>query len=250
MRRSNGDLPRLTGKWLCDGVPHVGWSCVEVRESNTYCEMCEVTLITYAHVMRHDRYPGELECGCVCAGFMTEDVAAEQRRELLYKWQRSLLAERTSVKKLRRKHWHSVRYRDYVAAWSYFDRRTDSSVHFLEEFKVLVSEEPDGWHYHLHTRFSRLKSGAYATDLHAATGAIARAEMLMNDPQWLAAECEAEAERRAAYAAEQKAYEVRWAMDRARESGRDDLGAAIQAGRLSPWDAVRRLKNERGPADA
>jgi hypothetical protein len=249
MRRSNGkNVPRLSGKWLRTDIPHVGWSCVEVRESNGYCSMCEITPIVYAHVMRHDRYPGELECGCVCAGFMAEDVAAEQRRELLYKWQRQLLAEARPVEKLRRKHWHSVRYRDYVAAWSYFDRRTDSSVCFLEEFKVLVSEEPDGFHYRLYTPSSRwnlLKSAAYASDLHAATVGIGRAEMLMGDPQWLAAECEAAVERWAAYEAERKAHEVRWAMARAREAEREDLCAAIQAGRLSPWDAVRQLKSER-----
>jgi len=73
-----------TGKWREPGVPHKGWSCVEVEDLETpsmTCEMCETTEIRYAHHMTHPEYAGTLRCGCICAGHLEEDLAGARSRE-------------------------------------------------------------------------------------------------------------------------------------------------------------------------
>jgi len=101
--------PRQTGKWLRADIPHTGWRSIEINDSGSMCEMCEVTPITYAHIMQHEHYPLPLECGCVCAGYMTDDPAAEQLREVIYKWRRLQLLHRTPIEKLRRQGWSTTR---------------------------------------------------------------------------------------------------------------------------------------------
>lgn len=81
MARDEVEAPRKTGKWLRGDVPHTDWRCVEIEERPGTCEMCEVTKIVYAHRMTHEGYPLWLDCGCICAGFMTEDPATENLRE-------------------------------------------------------------------------------------------------------------------------------------------------------------------------
>lgn len=70
-----------TGKWIEPGVPHKGWQCTGIEdlgEPAATCEMCEVMPIRYVHTMAHDDYPGELGCGCICAGHMEEDPVGAQ----------------------------------------------------------------------------------------------------------------------------------------------------------------------------
>jgi hypothetical protein len=43
--------------------------------------MCEVQQIRYVHFMKHPSLPDELEVGCVCAGWMEEDMQAAKSRE-------------------------------------------------------------------------------------------------------------------------------------------------------------------------
>ena len=80
-------IERLWGKWGTPGVPHKGWQCIDAhdlgpdREGWQKCEMCEAMDIRYVHVMRHANYPGELGCGCVCAGNMEQDLQAARYRE-------------------------------------------------------------------------------------------------------------------------------------------------------------------------
>lgn len=72
------------GKWSVAGVPHKGWSCVEMDDLGSptcTCEMCEIATVRYVHVMRHPEYPLELRCGCVCAGRMEEDKKGAKERE-------------------------------------------------------------------------------------------------------------------------------------------------------------------------
>lgn len=72
------------GKWSQAGVPHRGWICVNVEDlgaPDTMCEMCERQEIRYVHYMTHPNYPGELACGCICAGYMEEDHEGAKRRE-------------------------------------------------------------------------------------------------------------------------------------------------------------------------
>jgi hypothetical protein len=74
----------MSGKWQLEGVPHRGWSCVDVEdlgEPSMVCEMCETQAIRYVHHMEHPDYPDVLECGCICAGHMEGDYARAHDRE-------------------------------------------------------------------------------------------------------------------------------------------------------------------------
>jgi len=73
-----------TGKWALPGVPHRGWTCVDMEdlgEPDEICEMCEVTEIRYVHLMEHDEYPDTLRCGCICASHMEGDYVGPRLRE-------------------------------------------------------------------------------------------------------------------------------------------------------------------------
>jgi hypothetical protein len=79
---------RPTGKWTEYGVPQRGWSCVsvyDVEEPTHVCEMCEVQLVRFVHVMRHPDYPEGLDVGCVCAGHMEGDYRGARLREQQFK---------------------------------------------------------------------------------------------------------------------------------------------------------------------
>ncbi len=81
-------MPSGTGKWAEHGVPHKGWTCVDMEdllEPIEICEMCEAQEIRYVHTMAHPDYPEELRCGCICAGHMEESIANSERREATLK---------------------------------------------------------------------------------------------------------------------------------------------------------------------
>ena len=72
------------GKWSVAGVPHKGWTCVDIEDlgsPSAECEMCESQTIRYVHHMEHPDYPEVLQVGCVCAGHMEGDLAASRARE-------------------------------------------------------------------------------------------------------------------------------------------------------------------------
>lgn len=72
------------GKWSAPGVPHKGWTCVDIEdlgEPLAECEMCESQTIRYVHHMEHPEYPDVLQVGCVCAGHMEGNLAASRARE-------------------------------------------------------------------------------------------------------------------------------------------------------------------------
>jgi hypothetical protein len=72
------------GRWSRPGVPHRGWSCVDVEdlgEPNEICEMCEQAEVRYVHVMQHAEWEGELRVGCICAGRMEQDYKRAVERE-------------------------------------------------------------------------------------------------------------------------------------------------------------------------
>jgi hypothetical protein len=80
-------VARRWGKWSDPGVPHKGWSRIDTadlgsdQDNRRKCEMCEAMDIRYVHVMTHPDYDGELECGCVCAGHMEDDLQLARHRE-------------------------------------------------------------------------------------------------------------------------------------------------------------------------
>lgn len=77
-----------TGLWKRDDVPHKGWVWVDMRdlgEPTETCEMCQVQLIRFVHVMYHEEWPRTLEVGCVCAGHMSEDLERARTIEREFK---------------------------------------------------------------------------------------------------------------------------------------------------------------------
>jgi hypothetical protein len=78
------ETSRQTGKWSQSGVPHKGWTCIDIEdlgEPSATCEMCETQEIRYVHHMQHPNYPEILGCGCVCAGHMESDYEGARQRE-------------------------------------------------------------------------------------------------------------------------------------------------------------------------
>src|SRR5665647_1546165 len=72
------------GKWSQAGVPHRGWTCVDIEDLGRplrSCEMCESQIIRHVHFMEHPDNPEVLEVGCICAGHMEGDLVAAERRE-------------------------------------------------------------------------------------------------------------------------------------------------------------------------
>lgn len=77
-----------TGLWRRNDVPHKGWVRVDMRdlgEPTETCEMCEVQLIRFVHIMHHSDYPRNLEVGCICAGNMSEDMEGARQDEKQFK---------------------------------------------------------------------------------------------------------------------------------------------------------------------
>ena len=71
------------GRWSEAGVPHRGWECSGVEildEPEHICEMCDVALVRYVHVMQHADYPDPLRVGCQCAAKMEEDYSAARAK--------------------------------------------------------------------------------------------------------------------------------------------------------------------------
>lgn len=77
-------ISRGTGKWAQAGVPHKGWTCIDIEdlgEPSEVCAMCEIQEIRYVHYMQHPAYPEVLGCGCICAGRMEDDYVGARDRE-------------------------------------------------------------------------------------------------------------------------------------------------------------------------
>jgi hypothetical protein len=82
-------IERGRGKWGQAGVPKRGWVCVgeydtfeEIGEEEfETCGMCESAQVRFVHIMENARYPDQLFCGCICAGYMAQDLATAQRRD-------------------------------------------------------------------------------------------------------------------------------------------------------------------------
>lgn len=116
------------GKWSHAGVPHKGWTCVDIEDlgaPNLVCEMCESQEIRYIHHMTHEAYPEQLQVGCVCAGHMEEDLAAAKGREASMK-----------SRATKRKRWISRRW-----------KRSAKGNHWIEAdgYRVTVYRKDSGW---------------------------------------------------------------------------------------------------------
>lgn len=73
-----------TGLWATPGVPHKGWTCVDVEDLGSptmFCEMCQSQEIRYAHYLSHPNYPNTVTAGCVCAERMEDDYVGPKERQ-------------------------------------------------------------------------------------------------------------------------------------------------------------------------
>ena len=124
-----------TGKWTQPGVPHKGWTCVDIEDlgaTNHVCEMCETQEVRYVHLMTHPDYEETLRVGCICAGHMEEDLVGARHREVAFKAISS-----------RRARWLSRAWRRSMAGNQYLN--TDG-------FNVVVFRVGGGWSARLSLR--------------------------------------------------------------------------------------------------
>lgn len=86
------EMEACMGEWTKTGIPHKGWTCIDVvdlaeeseaGEEITYeqCEMCGNERIRFVHIMRHPDFSEELHVGCVCAEKMTDDYVNPRKCE-------------------------------------------------------------------------------------------------------------------------------------------------------------------------
>lgn len=74
----------MSERWDQAGIPHRGWTCVDVEDlghAEGVREMCGRETIRYVHYMQHDEYEGRLAVGCVCAEKMSGDYTGPRMRE-------------------------------------------------------------------------------------------------------------------------------------------------------------------------
>jgi len=82
-------------RWDQEGLPHKGWDCEHTidlgadgpMDDSDYatCQMCGQEKIRFVHVMCHPKVEEQLSVGCICAGKMTGDYEAAERREAVLK---------------------------------------------------------------------------------------------------------------------------------------------------------------------
>jgi hypothetical protein len=75
-----------TRKWTQPGIPHKGWTSVDIEDLGSpdrVCEMCELADVRYVHAME-DPAHGALRVGC-CAGHMEENLVGARKRETAFK---------------------------------------------------------------------------------------------------------------------------------------------------------------------
>jgi hypothetical protein len=147
-----------TGKWTQPGVPHKGWTCVDIEDLSSpdhVCEMCETQEVRYVPTMEHPNYADALRVGCVCAGHMEQDLVGARKREEAFKASRG-----------RRARWMTREWRTSMAGNEYLN--TDG-------FNVVVYPVSDGFGTrieHRETGWSRMSKRRYATGEHAKLAAF------------------------------------------------------------------------------
>lgn len=78
--------------WRQQGVPHKGWTLVDVIDVRAdgqpewdteyeICMMCGNEKIRYVHILQHQEVDQEFRVGCTCAEKMTNDYVNPERRE-------------------------------------------------------------------------------------------------------------------------------------------------------------------------
>lgn len=116
------------GKWSRSGIPHKGWTCIDIEDLGSpsqICEMCEHQEIRYVHYMQHSEYQETLECGCDCAGKMEENSAAATHRE-----------NKMKNRAARRKNWPLLK------SWR-MSAKGNATIR-KDGYRITVFKKPDG----------------------------------------------------------------------------------------------------------
>jgi hypothetical protein len=124
----SGEEHTQRGKWSEAGVPHRGWTCIDIDdlgEPSQLCGMCEGVRIRYVHYMRHPDYPEVLGVGCVCAENMEGDTVRPREREARL---RGLAGRRAS--------WARREWRRSAKGNTYLN---------TEGYNLVVVSTPSGW---------------------------------------------------------------------------------------------------------
>jgi hypothetical protein len=158
----------MTGKWDDPGVPHEGWTCVGIEdlgEPSAVCEMCESQEIRYVHSMQHPDYGDVLECGCICAGNMAQDLEGARDRE-----------DRFKSRAKRRLTWAGKRWRESWHGNSFLNTRG---------FNIVVFGSRKGWGIKVEQRFgARVQFGRKRYATRAEAQAAAFEALLWAEQSW------------------------------------------------------------------
>jgi hypothetical protein len=137
------------GKWSQEGVPHKGWTCIDIEdlgEPGMICEMCESQVIRYVHLMEHTGYSGVLRVGCVCAGHMEGDLGNAKVRDDFMK-----------SRARKRSHWLSRKWKLSVKGNEYLK---------ADGFIITVFMKVGSWSAHVKSedgRFERFSTKRYSS---------------------------------------------------------------------------------------
>lgn len=134
--------------WDKPGVPHKGWSCVDVIDIRGFgqdadetlyetCRMCGHENIRYVHVMEHRDFAGQLRVGCVCAEKMTGDYVGPKQRE-----------RKLKSKASRRAKWLTRKWRRSAKGNAFLNISGHNLGIFPNQFK------PGWWKYRIGRDFS------------------------------------------------------------------------------------------------
>jgi len=94
----------MTNFWNVPGVPHKGWTLVDVidlaADGASYwngeyetCMMCGKENIRYIHLVNHSNVSEEYRVGCICAEKMTDDYETPRRLETILRSRASRRSE-------------------------------------------------------------------------------------------------------------------------------------------------------------
>lgn len=77
-------MAKLVNYWKRQGIPHKGWTLVDVIDFGTdygICMMCGKENIRYIHILEHAEVLEQFMVGCICAEKMTDDYFYPKKRE-------------------------------------------------------------------------------------------------------------------------------------------------------------------------
>lgn len=81
-------LANSPNHWNDTDFPKTGWICTGITDLGApegICQMCGYQIIRYVHHMYHPETGNQINCGCVCAGKLENDIEKARKREAAFK---------------------------------------------------------------------------------------------------------------------------------------------------------------------